>query len=83
VDAVVCGYEVDALFREEKVIVELDGWNFHWSRFSFESDRDRDADTAAAGFLTVRITWERIEQQPQREARRLQAILARRRGVAA
>jgi len=82
-DAVVCGYEVDALFREEKVIVELDGWNFHWSRFSFESDRDRDADTAAAGFLTVRITWERIEQQPQREARRLQAILARRRGVAA
>ncbi|MBV8431587.1 MAG: type IV toxin-antitoxin system AbiEi family antitoxin domain-containing protein [Solirubrobacterales bacterium] len=75
----VCGYEVDVLFVAEKVIVELDGWPFHSSRTSFESDRDRDADTAAAGFLTVRITGERFDNHPEREARRLLKILEQRR----
>jgi hypothetical protein len=77
-NAMVCGYEVDALFANEKVIVELDGWPFHSSRFSYEDDRDRDATTAAAGFLTVRLTDERFEKQPQHEADRLQMILAQR-----
>lgn len=75
----VAGHEVDALFPEEKVIVELDSWDFHWSRQSFEDDRDRDADTTAAGHVTVRLTGERMEQRPQREADRLQMILQRRR----
>jgi len=82
-EATVCGYDVDALFEPEKVIVELDGWDFHSSRHSFESDRDRDAETAAAGFLTVRITKERLEGQPQREADRLRRILDRRGAKAA
>ncbi len=77
-NATVCGHEVDALFRDERVIVELDGWGFHSSRFSFEDDRDRDADTSAAGHLTVRLTQERFEKQPQREADRLKVILAQR-----
>jgi very-short-patch-repair endonuclease len=80
-EAIVCGYEVDALFEAEKVIVELDGWDFHSSRLSFESDRDRDADTAAAGFLTVRITKERHERRPERESRRLRRILDQRRAA--
>jgi hypothetical protein len=82
-DTMVCGYEVDALFAEEKVIVELDGWPFHSSRTSFEDDRDRDADAAAGGFLTVRITAERFEEDPDREAKRLHVILAQRRPRAA
>ena len=54
--AIVAGYEVDAFFPAEKVIVELDSWEFHRDRSSFESDRDRDAATLAAGCVTVRIT---------------------------
>jgi hypothetical protein len=77
-NATVCGYEVDALFPDHKVIVELDGWPFHSTRFSYEDDRDRDATTAAAGFLTVRLTDERFEKQPRREADRLHTILAQR-----
>jgi hypothetical protein len=77
-NAVVCGHEVDALFRDEKVIVELDSWEFHSSRVSYEGDRSRDADTLAAGFVTLRITSERYEQHPDEEATRLHAILARR-----
>jgi len=72
--AVVAGHEVDALFPEEKVIVELDSWEFHQDRGSFETDRDRDADTLAAGHLTVRMTWARMTA---REAARLREILRR------
>lgn len=71
----VCGYEVDALFEAEKLIVELDSWEFHRDRTSFVNDRNRDADTLAAGYATVRMTWERPDDT---EAKRLARILAAR-----
>jgi len=69
------GYEVDALFATERVIVELDGAEFHLDRDAFESDRDRDAHLLAAGYVTIRITWERLTEHPAREAARLKKIL--------
>jgi Transcriptional regulator, AbiEi antitoxin/Protein of unknown function (DUF559) len=77
VNTTVAGFEVDAFFPEYGLIVELDGWDFHKSRESFMSDRDRDATLLALGFKTVRITWERLRDHPEKEARRLHAILAR------
>jgi very-short-patch-repair endonuclease len=74
------GYEVDALFVDTRVIVELDGWSYHSSRRSFERDRERDTVLLAAGYVTVRITWERLTRQPEREAARLKAILESRAG---
>jgi hypothetical protein len=38
-NVIVEGYEVDALWRDEKVIVELDSWTFHRFRTAFEEDR--------------------------------------------
>ena len=73
------GHEVDALFEAEKVVVEIDGWRYHSSHKSFESDRDRDADLAQYGYLTVRVTSARLDNQPAREAERLHAILKARR----
>jgi Protein of unknown function (DUF559) len=70
------GYVVDALFVRERVIVELDGREFHMDPIAFETDRERDAEMLAHGFVTVRVTWERIERRPRREAERLHAILA-------
>jgi hypothetical protein len=81
--ATVAGWEVDALFSDEKVIVELDGWDFHATRESFESDRERDASTLAVGHVTVRVTWERMHQRAPREAARLHTILEQRRSQAA
>jgi hypothetical protein len=69
------GYIVDALFVEAKVIVELDSWDFHKGKIPFETDRDRDADMLAHGYVTVRVTWDRIHQAPRREARRLAKIV--------
>ncbi len=74
-NARVAGYEVDAYFRLQRVIVELDGWRFHSSKSSFESDRDRDAALLALGIVTVRITWTRLIKTPAREAARLRRIL--------
>ncbi len=79
----VSGFEVDALFPDEKVIVELDGWQYHSSRDSFESDRDRDATTLAAGCVTLRITSPRMDNRPHEEAARLHEILRQRRSRAA
>ena len=64
--------------NDERVIVELDGWDFHNDRRTFEADRSRDADTLVAGFVTIRITWERLHEHPCREAARLRRILASR-----
>ena len=74
-NARVAGYEVDVLFPVQKVIVELDGWAFHQTKQAFERDRERDATTLAAGCRTVRITWERLQNQSSREAERIRRIL--------
>jgi hypothetical protein len=71
-NARVCGFEVDALFSAERLIVELDSWEFHQDRSAFETDRRRDAITLAAGYGTVRITAERLDDV---EAARLRQIL--------
>ena len=75
-NAIVCGFEVDALFAPERVIVELDSWEFHRDHAAFVNDRRRDAVTLAAGYATVRITWERLDAA---EAERLTRILQARR----
>jgi hypothetical protein len=77
------GFRVDAFYEREKVVLELDGWDSHRGRESFERDRDRDATLLAAGFVVVRITQWRLEQDPAREAARLLQILDRRRRLLA
>jgi len=77
INAMACGVEVDALFSQQQVIVELDSWGFHSDRESFEDDRERDGISAAAGFTTVRITSRGFEHQ----TRRLLSIIAARRAA--
>jgi hypothetical protein len=59
--------------------VELDGYEFHSSKQSFRSDRDNDAEALALDLPTVRITTDRIDDTPEKEARRLHTIFERRR----
>jgi len=77
-NVIVAGYEVDALFPEQKLIVELDGYETHRDKKTFERDRLKDADTLRAGFNTVRLTRLRIKDTPQTEADRIHALLAKR-----
>jgi hypothetical protein len=73
------GYILDAVFVAERVIVELDSWLFHKGKIAFEADRERDAHTLSHGFVTVRVTEERLGQRPANEAEQLHAILESRR----
>jgi very-short-patch-repair endonuclease len=79
VNQVVAGHEVDMLWREQRLIVELDSRAHHDGDEPFETDRDRDADLLVAGFSVVRITWRRLTTSPDREASRLRALLRPRR----
>lgn len=74
----VAGHLVDVLFRRERVVVELDGLQFHDTDRAFETDRERDADLLADGHCVVRITWTRLTQRAEREAWRLRRVLAAR-----
>ena len=79
VNTIVAGREVDAYFEAERLIVELDGWDFHSSRLSFEDDRGGDANALVSGIATLRLTWERLTETPAQEADRLTKILEARR----
>lgn len=81
-NVMVAGREADVWFPNERVIVELDGVEFHADRESFEGDRDNDATALALGIGTVRITDARMKAAPEREADRLEQILGRRRRAA-
>jgi len=57
--------EVDCLWREQRLIVELDGHEVHGTRAAFESDRERDRHLQAAGWTVVRLTWRQLEDEPE------------------
>ncbi|HEX9708621.1 MAG TPA: DUF559 domain-containing protein [Candidatus Thermoplasmatota archaeon] len=59
-NVVVEGLEVDFLWRERRLAVEIDGYAHHGGRAAFERDRRRDAALIAAGFRVVRFTWRQL-----------------------
>lgn len=60
----VAGYEVDALWADQRLIVEFDGFAAHGHRRAFERDRARDAGLVAAGYRVIRLTWRQLTEQP-------------------
>jgi hypothetical protein len=53
-------FEVDCLWAEPRVVVELDGRAAHGTRRAFERDRERDRLLQAEGWRVVRITWRQM-----------------------
>jgi very-short-patch-repair endonuclease len=74
---VVCGFEVDLLWRERKVVVEFDSRQFHSDPLAFERDRERDAELAANGYLVIRLTYRQL-RRPQQAFNRIRQTLASR-----
>ncbi len=68
-------YEVDCLWEERKVAIELDGGGAHGTTKAFHKDRERDRILTAEGFTTARITWDHITLTPDEVAHDLRAIL--------
>ncbi len=67
-------YNVDMLWRVERVIVEVDSYD--WHLVSFVSDRVRDADLEALGFTVLRFTAHQIATEPYYVIARIAAALA-------
>ena len=58
------GYEVDFLWRAQRLVVEVDGFAYHSTREAFERDRRKDADLQARGLRTTRLTYRQIAKEP-------------------
>jgi very-short-patch-repair endonuclease len=57
-------FEVDCLWRERRLVVELDGRASHGTGRAFEEDRERDRLLLVEGWQVVRITWRQIHDDP-------------------
>ena len=69
------GYQVDALWPGEKLIVEFDGWGAHGHRLAFETDRKRDQMLLAAGYRVLRVTDRQLKYEPVAVAARIAQAL--------
>ena len=76
-NALIEGNEVDAVWREQRLAVELDGWRHHHARHAFERDRERDAALTAAGWRVVRFTHRQVVDRPDRVVEVLRRLGAR------
>jgi very-short-patch-repair endonuclease len=74
------GYELDFFWPQERFAVELDSWEHHRSRRSFEEDRERQEKLSMSGIEMIRITGTRLRREPRKVAMRVAAHLERRRG---
>jgi predicted transcriptional regulator of viral defense system len=72
------GYELDVCWPERRFAVELDTFQTHGNRASFESDRDRDLALALAGIETIRVSELQFRREPDGIAAKVATLLARR-----
>jgi very-short-patch-repair endonuclease len=70
------GFQVDAVWPDLKLVIEIDGYEFHRGRRSFEDDRARDATLVAHGYRVIRFTATQLRDEPLMVLARLAAALA-------
>ena len=70
-------YEVDFVWRRERLVVEVDGFAFHSSRHNFELDRRKDRWLTSKGMSVMRVTWRQIVHEPTAVVAHLAQSLAR------
>jgi very-short-patch-repair endonuclease len=69
------GYELDLLWAERKLVVEVDALSTHSDPRTFERDRKRDAELTLRGYTVIRVTRRQIEEEPEAVVARIAAAL--------
>lgn len=62
---------------EGRIVVELDGFEFHSSRTAFGNDRRRDRVLASLGYVVLRFTYDEVVTLPGYVAAQVLAVLGR------
>jgi very-short-patch-repair endonuclease len=75
-NAYIEGMEVDALWRSERLVVELDGYANHHTRGAFQHDRERDAKLLLTGYRVLRFTHHDVTRRSGYVVRTLREALA-------
>lgn len=59
-------WEVDFLWRAQRVVVETDSFAYHRGSETFHADRERDLDLRQRGFTVLRFSERQLEEEPGR-----------------
>jgi len=55
---------VDFLFRDQRLVVEVDGFEYHADRSHFRCARKRSNALVGLGFQVLRFSWEDVLHRP-------------------
>lgn len=70
------GELVDAVWPEDRLVVEVDGWHYHRTRRSFENDRRRDRKLLRARWRAARFTGGEVTYEADGVAAELSELLS-------
>lgn len=76
-NAEVEGFEVDALWRRERVVLEYDSYAFHLTKGALERDRRKTAALQRGRYVVLRTTWRELTQESHALVARTAEMLAR------
>ncbi len=68
-------WEIDFLWREQGVAVEVDGYAAHSSPRAFRRDYAKTAALEAAGLAVIRVSWTQIRNEPEATLARIARAL--------
>jgi very-short-patch-repair endonuclease len=68
-------WEVDFLWREHRLVVEVDGYAAHSSPWAFERDRRKGAELEQMGLSLIRVSARQVRDQPRETVARVRRAL--------
>ncbi len=68
-------YLVDLVWTEGKVIVEVDGYEFHSDRAAFSLDRRRDYELTISGYVVLRLPHDELVEDVELAAEKIRDVV--------
>ncbi len=68
-------YIVDLLWEAGKVVVEVDGYEYHSARLAFASDRHRDYELMLSGYHVLRLTHDEVMKDVDRALEKIRDVV--------
>jgi very-short-patch-repair endonuclease len=75
-NARVDGIEVDAVWVDRRLVVELDSWTWHKTQPCFRADRAKSRRLTVLGWTVLRVTDAELDQEPLLIADEINALRA-------